>query len=408
VRRIPGALGALDRYQAPAAAGVALGVFGVFGVLPVLLGLAVQLGLDQATTTSWIFASFFLTSLLTAAFSLLYREPYTIGWNVPAALLLGAAGARYGWPALLGASAVAGLVIAVGSMLGLGRASLRFLPLPLVMGMFAGSILRLATEAFAQLGGDDPLIALGAIVGYFATRLLFGERVPPTIGAILIALAAAIATGRMPALPPLVLSGPLVVAPSFELAAIATLVPPLVLLVVGTGNVQALGFLRAQGFRPPMERLTFAVGALTILNAFLGASPAGMARVGAAIVGGPEAGRREHRWVGSVVAAALWVPVALLAVPVAALSFELPRSLVATVAGLAIVGALLEALRIAFTSRLAYSAFFAFVIAFSPFAPLGLEAAFWSLLGSLAIALLFEREALRESLRADERSGQIG
>jgi predicted benzoate:H+ symporter BenE len=72
---------------------------------------------------------------------------------------------------------------------------------------------------------------------------------------------------------------------------------------------------------------------------------------------------------------------------------------VTVVAGLAVIGALLEALRIAFTSRLSYSSFFALIIAFSPFAPLGLEAAFWSLIGGLALAWLFEREALKAELR---------
>jgi len=87
------------------------------------------------------------------------------------------------------------------------------------------------------------------------------------------------------------------------------------------------------------------------------------------------------------------------AVPMSALAFSLPRSLVTTVAALAIVNALLDALRIAFTSKLPYSSFFALLIAFSPFAPLGLEAAFWALVCGIALALLFERDAFFATLR---------
>lgn len=389
------------RYQAPVAAGIAFAAFGVFGALPVILGLALQLHLDERTTTAWVWAISITSGLATIPLVLARREPYSIGFNIPAAVLVGSAGARYGWEALLGACLVAGIVIAGTALLGIGRASLRFLPLPIVMGMFAGTIMRIATDAFAQLTGAEPLIAMAAIGGYFGTRLASGGRIPPTAGALALAIAATIALGRMPTDIPLVATGPLLAPLRFEPSAIVTLVLPLVLLVVGTGNVQALGFYRAQGYRPSADMLTLVVGGVSIVNAALGATPAGMARVGAAIVGGPEAGRKEDRWIASVVSSVVFMLVGVFAVTVTALSFALPRGLVTTVAGLAIVASLLDALRIVFTSGLAYSSFFAFLIAFTPFAPLGLESAFWSLLAGMGLALVFERPALRESLAAD-------
>ena len=42
----------------------------------------------------------------------------------------------------------------------------------------------------------------------------------------------------------------------------------------------------------------------------------------------PDAGPKELRWIASVIASVAFIAVAFLAVPVAALSFELPRSLV--------------------------------------------------------------------------------
>ena len=136
-----------------------------------------------------------------------------------------------------------------------------------------------------------------------------------------------------------------------------------------------------------------------------------MARVGAAIVASPDAGPKERRWIASLVAAAIFIVVAFLAVPIAALAFSLPRSLVTTVAALAIVKALLDAMRVAFTSRLPYSSFFALLVAFSPFAPLGLEAAFWALVAGVVLALLFERPAFVATLaeaRAADAHGSGG
>ncbi|HEY7625130.1 MAG TPA: benzoate/H(+) symporter BenE family transporter [Candidatus Limnocylindria bacterium] len=384
-------------YVPPIAAGLTFAAYGVFGALPVPLGLARTLGLDEPTTAAWFFSVSIVSGLGTLPLLLRYREPYSIGFNVAAAILLASAGARYGWPALLGASAVAGAVIAIAGLAGVGRLALRLLPLPLVMAMFAGSILRLATDAFAQLG-TEPLIGGAAVAGYFATRLLSRDRLPPTIGALALALAATALTGRWPAAVPVALTLPRYAGLDLDAGAIATLVVPVVLIVVGTSNVQAIGFMRAQGYRAPVDLLTFCVGLFTVVTALLGGTPSGMARVGAAIVSGPDAGRKELRWIASFVAAVIFVIVAFLAIPISALAFSLPRSLVTTVAALAIVNALLDALRIAFTSKLPYSSFFAFLIAFSPFAPLGLEAAFWALVAGMVLAVVFEREALRTTL----------
>jgi benzoate membrane transport protein len=392
---------------APIAAGLTFGAYGVFGALPVPLGLARTLGLDEATTSAWLFSISLISGVGTLPLILAFREPYSIGFNVPAAILLASAGARFGWPALLGVTAITGAAIALGALVGIGRAVLLFLPLPLVMAMFAGSILRLATDAFAQLG-TEPAIGGAAVVGYFATRLLTRDRLPPTIGALIAALAVTVWLGRFPSAIPVAITLPRLASIEFDFAAIATLVVPLVLIVVGTGNVQAIGFMRAQGYRVPVDLLTFCVGLYTAGTALFGGSPSGMARVGAAIVAGPDAGAKEKRWVASLVASAIFIVVAFLAVPIAALAFSLPRTLVSTVAALAIVNALLDALRIAFTSRLPYSSFFALLVAFSPFAPLGLEAAFWALVAGLVLAMLFERDAFIATLRqAREMEGRV-
>lgn len=261
---------------APIAAGLTFAVYGVFGALPVPLGLARTLGLDEATTSAWVFSISLISGLGTLPLILAFREPYSIGFNVPAAILLASAGARFGWPALLGVTAVTGAVIAVAALFGIGSAILRVLPLPLVMAMFAGSILRLATDAFAQLG-VEPGIGGAAIVGYFATRLLTRDRLPPTVGALVAGLAVTIALGRFPSAVPVAITLPRLVGVELDLGAVVTLVVPLVLVVVGTSNVQAIGFMRGQGYRAPADLLTFCVGIYSVGTAFLGGTPSGMA-----------------------------------------------------------------------------------------------------------------------------------
>jgi hypothetical protein len=80
----------------------------------------------------------------------------------------------------------------------------------------------------------------------------------------------------------------------------------------------------------------------------------------------------------------------------------LPGGLVAAIAGLALLPALLDALKESVETDLPLGAFFALAIAASPLTLLGVGSAFWALAGGLAVSLLLERPALARAWRAGE------
>jgi len=182
--------------------------------------------------------------------------------------------------------------------------------------------------------------------------------------------------------------------PAIDLANILALAVPLVVISLGVGAVQGIGVLESQGFRPPTRLLTMVIGVNSLVNAMFGGHPASMQAQGMAILAGPEAGPREQRYVGSIVAALWAMLLALGANTAGALPNILPASLVASLAGLALVSAVLDALRKAVSSDLPVGGFFALAIASSSLTALGIGAAFWALLGGLTVSLLLERGAL--------------
>ena len=174
-------------------------------------------------------------------------------------------------------------------------------------------------------------------------------------------------------------------------------------MAIGIGNVQGLGMLVNQGYRPPTNLLTTVVGINSIINAVFGGHPSTVARNGVAILAGDDAGPRDQRYVANLIASLFALLLALSAMTASALLEVLPISLVASLAGLAILSVLMDALQKTVVSDLRLGAFFALVIAASPLTILGIGSAFWALVGGFLVSLLLERTALAQTLRAGSK-----
>ena len=170
----------------------------------------------------------------------------------------------------------------------------------------------------------------------------------------------------------------------------------MVVLAMGLGNVQGLGFLIAQGYRVPVDRVSIVVGINSTINALFGGHPATVARIGVAILAAPDAGPLRSRYWGNLIAPILTLSIAFAAVPVVSLLTVLPASFIFAIAGLAILSSLQDALEKAFTSHMRFGSLVALVVAATPFSVAGITSAFWALIVGLAASLITERHALRQ------------
>jgi benzoate membrane transport protein len=388
-----------DANGANLAAGLTAGLWYAFGAIPVHLDAAAGLGLSPAAASSWFFIVFVTSAVSSLVLTLRFRQPLAIGWTIPGLVLLTTAGRPYTHGEIAGAGLVAGAAIVALGLLGIGERVLRWLPLPIVMGMFAGSVLGNITGIFAHLGAQ-PWAVGGAVLGYLGARALGRSWLPPVGGAVAAGLAAAALAGQVHAeafrwSPPLVAP----VRPALSAGSLLALALPLVVLAVGMGNVQGIGFLVSQGYRPRIGLLTVVVGLCSLVNAAFGGHPATIQRVGVAIVGGEAAGPRDQRYVSSLLAALCALLLGLCATTAGTLLGVLPPALVAALAGLALLGPAMDALRRAVVTELPTGAFFALAIAASPLTILGIGSAFWALIGGVLVSLALERPALLRALR---------
>lgn len=365
-----------------------------FAGIPLHLAVAAQLNLSSGETASWILIVWVTSAAASIGASLFYRVPLPITWTIPGIIYLGALAGRFSYADIVGANLLAGVLMVVLSALGIGKRIMTWLPFPIVMGMFAGSILEYGTRLVSATVGDF-LVAGSCVLCYLAGRLLNDPRLPP-VGLAAVGGGIAIflrgSTGAMD----FAWSVPVLAVPdiTFGLPAFAAITVPMIVLSMGLGNVQGIGFLQAQGYKVAVTPVSVLVGIASTVNAAFGGHPAIVARTGVAMLASKDAGPSEARYWGVVISAVLTLLIAFAGTTIAALVGVLPKSYVFALAGLAILGALQDSLEKSFSGPLRFGALVAFLISVTPFAILGISSAFWALLGGVAGSALLERQEL--------------
>jgi len=388
---IAGFVRALDRDTL--ANGLLTFLLAATGPLAILLGVATQAGLERADITSWIFAAFVGSGLLSILFCTLYRQPAAMAWSIPGSVLVGAALGHLALAEVVGAYLVTGALIAALGLTGWVGRVMAALPLPIVMAMVAGVFLPFGLNAVAAFG-QAGLLAAAMTAAYLAAAAWprLGRLCPPVLLAL--AASAAVLWAQGFAAPEGAfetgLSRPRLHAPQWSWAALAELVVPLTIAVVGVQNAQGFFILRGAGYRPAENAMTVASGAGSMAVACLGAVPICVAGPGNAILN--RSGAIERRWAGGVVFGLLMLLFGLFAETTVALALAVPGAFIAMLGGLGMIPVLQAAFRQAFSGRFPLGALVSFIVTVSGVSIQGVGAPFWGLVFGYAASRLLERQ----------------
>jgi benzoate membrane transport protein len=393
-----------DFNQAAAWAGLTTFLWYAVGMVPVQIAVVGQFGLDRAQVSSWMFIIWATGAVSSAILSLVYRQPLATTSSLSALIFLGTLSGRFSFDDIAGANMMAGVLVILLACVGFGRRLLVWLPMPLAMAMLGGSILSDAMTVVSTTVSDVAVAGV-TVMGYVFGRALRNPRVPP-IGLALIAGGLAVAVMHTANPEPVDWTLPSLAVPGmhFSAATFLAISLPLIVLSIGLGNVQGLGYLAEQGYRVPADRVTLILGVNSVINAIFGGHTAQVSRNGIPIMASPEAGPLQGRYWGSLLVALSMVAIALAAAPVTSLLAILPHSYVITLAGLAILPSFQDAMERAFGGTLRFAALVSFLVAATPFSILGITSAFWALVLGMATAFITDRTQLMMHWR-DERSG---
>ncbi len=396
-------IGLLRDFNAAAAwAGITTFLWYAVGMVPVQIAVIGNFGLDRGQVSSWMFIIWATGAVSSVVLSLVYRQPLAVTSSLSALIFLGTLSGRFGFEDVAGAELMAGVLVVVLATMGFGRRLLAWLPMPLAMSMLAGSIFGDVMN-IVSTSVQDAAIAGTTVVGYLIGRALRNPRVPPlSVALVTGGVAVFVLHSATPA--PVDWALPSLVVPSmhFSVQAFLAISLPLMVLAVGLGNVQGLGYLSEQGYKVPANMVTFVLGLCSIVNSFFGGHTAQPSRNGIPIMASPEAGPAGGRYWASLIASSAMLLIALAAAPVSSLLGILPHSYVVALAGLAILPSFQDALERAFGSTLRFSAVVSFLVAATPFSILGITSAFWALVAGLGAALLTDRAQLLTHWRGDQ------
>jgi benzoate membrane transport protein len=343
-------------------AGITAFVWYSFGAIPIHIAVIAQLEVGAAQASSWIFVVWMSGAVASVILTLRYRQPIPITWTIPGLVYLGTLAGKYSFAEIVGANLMAGVLIVALGLLGIGGRIMIWLPLPIVMGMFGGSILGYLTRMVTATVQDFAVAGV-TVAGFLIGRAVANPRLPP-LGVAVVIGGIAVVIGGHTTPQPVDWSLPTLVVPEmlFTLPAFFAITLPMLVLAMGLGNVQGMGFLITQGYRVPVKLVTVVVGINSIVNAFLGGHPAIVARTGVAILASPDAGPMAGRYWANLIASVAIVSLAFAAAPMASLIGAVPPSYIFTLAGLAVLTAMQDALQTAFGEKLRFGSVVAFVV----------------------------------------------
>lgn len=371
-------------------AGLISTVFGCTGPCLVTVAAASAAGFTLEDTVTWVFGIYVFGGLLGTILALYYKVPISGAYSIPGATLMGTALAGYTFNEAAGAFIIAGVIVLVIGFSGAIGKIMKFLPLEIVMAMVGGAMMKFGS-GIVTTTESNPIVCGAAVLAFFLVPRII-KKFPAVLAALIVGFVVAFVTGQFTAdMSNISYISPRIVTPSFNGTLVLSCSIPLAALVIGAENAQAMGVLRAEGYDVPSNTMTVASGIGGIISGLFGAHNANIAGPMTAICCSSEAGKKEGRYVASVVNGITFALFGVVGVYAITFVGGFPAGLANCLAGLAMMNVLINCLRDGFsTGRFKYGAFAAFCVGLSGITILNIGCAFWALVIGVVVSLICE------------------
>ena len=362
-------------------------------------------GATPAVMASWMWALGLGMGLCTLLPSLWWKKPVMVAWSTPGAAVLASAAMAGGFNMgdAVGAFLLcAALIVLVGATGWFERLMDR-IPVAIASALLAGVLARFGLSAFAAAQSNVTLVLLMLLTYLLGKRLLPRYAVPLTL--LLSIAVVALQHGFANTAIPYGLTRPVFTAPVFSVAGFVSLSLPLFIVTMASQNLPGVVAIKAAGYGDqrsygdkrnhgdagiPISRTITLTGLATLLLAPFGAFALNLSAITAAICMGPEAHPdASRRYTASATCGALYVLVGLFGATIIGVLTAFPRELVATIAGLALLGSIGGGLRLALDPEQdREAATITFLVTLSGVTLAGIGSAFWGVAaGALALAV---------------------
>lgn len=366
------------------AAGFLVALIGYAGPLLIYLQASEAMGFSGVVFSSWVFAISLAAGVSSILLSLWLKIPAVTAWSAPGTVLLISIGQTIPFTEIVGTYLVTALVILVIGASGLYDRLVAAIPRTVASGMMAGILFRFGADAMASLGSEPVMFVI-----LLTAFLVLSVWTPRYTVIFLLGIGVALAWGVYDVPVENVsatLATPVLTMPVFSAEAVLSLGVPLVLITLSGQFLPGIAIIRANGY-DISARPTLVVASLTsIPAAFFGGITTALAAITAALCASPAAHADPNRRYTAGVAAGVFLCLGgVFAGSIVELLVLLPASMIALLAGLALLGAILKGL----SDTLAgpddvQAGLLAFIITTADFSLWGVSSAFWGVVVGVA------------------------
>jgi benzoate membrane transport protein len=265
-----------------------------------------------------------------------------------------------------------------------------------VMAMVAGVFLRFGLDLVFAFR-DDVWIAAPMTAAFLALSAVprFGRLMPPLIGALIVGAVLVLALGRFApgGAGGFTFAHPNLYVPVFSWPAMVELVVPLAITVLAAQNAQGIAILNAAGHAPPVNAITAACGAASIVTGVVGTASTCLTGPVNAII--TASGERSRQYTAGIFVGVLALAFGLASPFFTRLMLAAPRAFIATLAGLAMLRILQTSFIVSFRERFTLGALVTFLVTVADVPIFNIGAPFWALVVGYATSWLLERGDFR-------------
>lgn len=355
-----------------------------YGGTFVLVFQAAQLAqLSAAQTASWVWSVSIGVGVTGFWLSYRYRAPVITAWSTPGVAFLATVMPFTPYEQVIGAYMLSALGFIVLGMSGMFERLVRLIPGGIAAGLLAGILLQFGINAFGGAQAD-PLLVCTMVLSYAMLRRFtsrFAMIGVLAIGIVLLMYQHRIDTQGIS----LSLAAPVVTMPGFSVQSLLGVALPLFLITLTGQYMPGMLVLRNDGYHTSANPIVTTTGIGSLFMAPFGAHAFNIAAITAAICTGPDAHEDPaKRYIAGLVCGVLYCLVGIFGVTLAMLFTVLPAIFIATLAGLALLGAIGGNLATAVgDARTRETALITFLATAANVTMLGVGGAFWGLVAGL-------------------------
>ena len=353
---------------------------------------AIKAGSTDTMAASWLGILCVSMGLLSFILSLTSKKPVMFAWSTAGGALLFTTAQGFSLAELSGAFLASATLIFLSGITGFFERIMNKIPIGLASGMLAGVLIHFSLDVFVSLE-KEPLIVSLMILTYIVGRIKLPKM--NIVLVLLVGVLVSIFKGKFTfSNVHFSIIKPEFIYPEFSVACFIAVAIPLYVVTMASQNLTGIAVMRSCGYRPPISKLISWSGMVNILIAPFGGYSINLSALTAAICMGTDSHPDpDKRYTAAMISGVLYIIVGLWAGAVIGLFERMPKELIMTLAGLALISTvtqgLFQALKFDLENKsLSLSGQMTFFVTASGVTLLGISSSFWGLLAGGLVLLL--------------------